>query len=226
VLCTFDGTDAYHINATGCQKVYVRPASQRLRLVTMSMFGFRPQSAGLSEVGLCPSFGPLEIGDSKVTASPCAWTAPSHSAAHDNGEATNAVQIPSSILCHGCVAPLSPSLTDGFRSGQRQHGQHTMISLQYVPPLWLEGRSESCQAGFLHVVHVTGQHPVQFANISSHVDRAIRQVAEAVCLEQLSYHEAWELSYFGANVLHPRTTLPAMKFRCAAAASSRDAHLP
>ncbi len=39
------------------------------------------------------------------------------------------------------------------------------------------------------------------------------QVAEAVCLEQLSYHEAWELSYFGANVLHPRTTLPAMKFR-------------
>lgn len=27
-----------------------------------------------------------------------------------------------------------------------------------------------------------------------------------------SYHEAWELSYFGANVLHPRTTLPAMKY--------------
>lgn len=37
------------------------------------------------------------------------------------------------------------------------------------------------------------------------------QVSEAVCLETLSYHEAWELSYFGANVLHPRTTLPAMK---------------
>jgi len=27
-----------------------------------------------------------------------------------------------------------------------------------------------------------------------------------------SYHEAWELSYFGANVLHPRTTLPAMRY--------------
>lgn len=39
-----------------------------------------------------------------------------------------------------------------------------------------------------------------------------RKVPEAVCLETLSYHEAWELSYFGANVLHPRTTLPAMKF--------------
>jgi aspartokinase/homoserine dehydrogenase 1 len=38
------------------------------------------------------------------------------------------------------------------------------------------------------------------------------QVPEAVCLEHLSYHEAWELSYFGANVLHPRTTLPAMKY--------------
>ncbi len=37
------------------------------------------------------------------------------------------------------------------------------------------------------------------------------QVSEAVCLDTLSYHEAWELSYFGANVLHPRTTLPAMK---------------
>lgn len=39
------------------------------------------------------------------------------------------------------------------------------------------------------------------------------QVSEAVCLDKLSYHEAWELSYFGANVLHPRTTLPAMKYR-------------
>lgn len=39
-----------------------------------------------------------------------------------------------------------------------------------------------------------------------------RKVPESVCLKQLSYHEAWELSYFGANVLHPRTTLPAMKY--------------
>ena len=39
-----------------------------------------------------------------------------------------------------------------------------------------------------------------------------RKVSEAVCLRHLSYHEAWELSYFGANVLHPRTTLPAMKY--------------
>ena len=39
-----------------------------------------------------------------------------------------------------------------------------------------------------------------------------RKVTEAVCLDSLSYNEAWELSYFGANVLHPRTTLPAMKY--------------
>ncbi|KAI3427052.1 hypothetical protein D9Q98_006993 [Chlorella vulgaris] len=39
-----------------------------------------------------------------------------------------------------------------------------------------------------------------------------RKVQDAVCLKQLSYHEAWELSYFGANVLHPRTTLPAMRY--------------
>ena len=39
-----------------------------------------------------------------------------------------------------------------------------------------------------------------------------RKVSEAVCLAELSYNEAWELSYFGANVLHPRTTLPAMKY--------------
>ncbi|CAK0785763.1 hypothetical protein CVIRNUC_008974 [Coccomyxa viridis] len=39
-----------------------------------------------------------------------------------------------------------------------------------------------------------------------------RKVGEAVCLESLSYHEAWELSYFGASVLHPRTTMPAMKY--------------
>ena len=38
------------------------------------------------------------------------------------------------------------------------------------------------------------------------------QVSEATCLSSLSYHEAWEMSYFGASVLHPRTTMPAMKY--------------
>ena len=37
-------------------------------------------------------------------------------------------------------------------------------------------------------------------------------MGEATCLDSLSYHEAWELSYFGASVLHPRTTMPARKF--------------
>ena len=56
------------------------------------------------------------------------------------------------------------------------------------------------------------------ANISIWTDvdgvysAAPRKVKEAVCLKQLSYNEAWELSYFGANVLHPRTTLPAMRY--------------
>lgn len=39
-----------------------------------------------------------------------------------------------------------------------------------------------------------------------------RKVNEAVVLESLSYEEAWEMSYFGANVLHPRTTQPAMQY--------------
>jgi len=39
-----------------------------------------------------------------------------------------------------------------------------------------------------------------------------RKVNEAVVLSTLSYQEAWEMSYFGANVLHPRTTLPVMKY--------------
>ena len=39
-----------------------------------------------------------------------------------------------------------------------------------------------------------------------------RRVKGAKCLSSLSYNEAWELAYFGANVLHPRTTLPAMKY--------------
>eukprot|EP00210_Caulerpa_lentillifera_P002135 g2049.t1 len=38
-----------------------------------------------------------------------------------------------------------------------------------------------------------------------------RKVKEAFCLKEMTYNEAWELSYFGANVLHPRTTLPALK---------------
>eukprot|EP00271_Cylindrocystis_brebissonii_P004896 TRINITY_DN16821_c0_g1_i1.p1 TRINITY_DN16821_c0_g1~~TRINITY_DN16821_c0_g1_i1.p1 ORF type:complete len:958 (-),score=174.47 TRINITY_DN16821_c0_g1_i1:780-3653(-) len=39
-----------------------------------------------------------------------------------------------------------------------------------------------------------------------------RKVPEAIVLEKLSYQEAWEMSYFGANVLHPRTTLPVMRY--------------
>lgn len=39
-----------------------------------------------------------------------------------------------------------------------------------------------------------------------------RKVGEAVILKQLSYQEAWEMSYFGANVLHPRTIIPVMKY--------------
>ncbi|GAA0171667.1 hypothetical protein LIER_25647 [Lithospermum erythrorhizon] len=38
-----------------------------------------------------------------------------------------------------------------------------------------------------------------------------RKVSEAVILQKLSYQEAWEMSYFGANVLHPRTILPVMR---------------
>ncbi|KMZ70542.1 Aspartate kinase, Homoserine dehydrogenase [Zostera marina] len=39
-----------------------------------------------------------------------------------------------------------------------------------------------------------------------------RKVSDAVILKLLSYHEAWEMSYFGANVLHPRTIIPVMKY--------------
>ncbi|KAK9271152.1 hypothetical protein L1049_026741 [Liquidambar formosana] len=39
-----------------------------------------------------------------------------------------------------------------------------------------------------------------------------RKVSEAVILRTLSYQEAWEMSYFGANVLHPRTIIPVMQY--------------
>ncbi|KAF7837050.1 bifunctional aspartokinase/homoserine dehydrogenase 1, chloroplastic-like [Senna tora] len=39
-----------------------------------------------------------------------------------------------------------------------------------------------------------------------------RKVSEAVILKTLSYQEAWEMSYFGANVLHPRTIIPVMQY--------------
>ncbi|KAI4329115.1 hypothetical protein L6164_021415 [Bauhinia variegata] len=39
-----------------------------------------------------------------------------------------------------------------------------------------------------------------------------RKVNEAVILKTLSYQEAWEMSYFGANVLHPRTIIPVMRY--------------
>ncbi|GMH17358.1 hypothetical protein Nepgr_019199 [Nepenthes gracilis] len=39
-----------------------------------------------------------------------------------------------------------------------------------------------------------------------------RKVSDAVILRTLSYQEAWEMSYFGANVLHPRTIIPVMRY--------------
>ncbi|KAH9292349.1 hypothetical protein KI387_042459, partial [Taxus chinensis] len=40
----------------------------------------------------------------------------------------------------------------------------------------------------------------------------VATVSEAVILKTLSYQEAWEMSYFGANVLHPRTIIPVMNY--------------
>ncbi|XP_004502255.1 bifunctional aspartokinase/homoserine dehydrogenase 2, chloroplastic-like isoform X1 [Cicer arietinum] len=39
-----------------------------------------------------------------------------------------------------------------------------------------------------------------------------RKVSDAVILKTLSYQEAWEMSYFGANVLHPRTIIPVIQY--------------
>ncbi|KHN24032.1 Bifunctional aspartokinase/homoserine dehydrogenase 2, chloroplastic, partial [Glycine soja] len=39
-----------------------------------------------------------------------------------------------------------------------------------------------------------------------------RKVGDAVILKTLSYQEAWEMSYFGANVLHPRTIIPVIRY--------------
>ncbi|XVF20433.1 hypothetical protein REPUB_Repub12eG0000300 [Reevesia pubescens] len=43
-------------------------------------------------------------------------------------------------------------------------------------------------------------------------DNFLLAVSEAVILRILSYQEAWEMSYFGANVLHPRTIIPVMQY--------------
>ncbi|RAL50348.1 hypothetical protein DM860_008022 [Cuscuta australis] len=40
-----------------------------------------------------------------------------------------------------------------------------------------------------------------------------RKVSDAVILKTLTYQEAWEMSYFGANVLHPRTIVPVMQYK-------------
>ena len=52
-----------------------------------------------------------------------------------------------------------------------------------------------------------------------------RKVKEAVCLDTLSYNEAWELSYFGANVLHPRKgvgVMASIPARCLADAQLQE----
>src|SRR5690606_6858036 len=38
-----------------------------------------------------------------------------------------------------------------------------------------------------------------------------RRVPEATVIDSLSYHEAMELAYFGAKVIHPQTMAPAVQ---------------
>ncbi|KAK1554630.1 hypothetical protein Q3G72_014931 [Acer saccharum] len=38
------------------------------------------------------------------------------------------------------------------------------------------------------------------------------EFSEAMILKTLSHQDAWEMSYFGANVLHPRTIIPVMRY--------------
>ncbi|KAJ0961778.1 hypothetical protein J5N97_029606 [Dioscorea zingiberensis] len=51
-----------------------------------------------------------------------------------------------------------------------------------------------------------------FYNFEKRWNADPKKVSEAVILRTLSYQEAWEMSYFGENVLHPRTIIPVMKY--------------
>ncbi|KAH1196303.1 Bifunctional aspartokinase/homoserine dehydrogenase 2, chloroplastic [Glycine max] len=44
------------------------------------------------------------------------------------------------------------------------------------------------------------------------LEKIYSAVGDAVILKTLSYQEAWEMSYFGANVLHPRTIIPVIRY--------------
>jgi len=58
---------------------------------------------------------------------------------------------------------------------------------------------------------VSADHITIWTDVDGVYSSDPRKVKGAVCLDNLSYYEAWELSYFGASVLHPQCTTPAMK---------------
>jgi aspartokinase/homoserine dehydrogenase 1 len=68
--------------------------------------------------------------------------------------------------------------------------------------------SASIFGAFLRARHIT-----IWTDVDGVLSADPRLVPEAVVLDELSYHEATELAYFGAKVVHPNTMAPAIRDR-------------
>ncbi|GBF98799.1 bifunctional aspartate kinase homoserine dehydrogenase [Raphidocelis subcapitata] len=100
----------------------------------------------------------------------------------------------------------------------KQHGRHKIVVATGFIAKNKEGQATTLRrngsdfsATIMGALFRSGQITI-WTDVDGVYSADPRKVPEAVCLPGLTYHEAWELSYFGANVLHPRTTLPAMKY--------------
>lgn len=98
----------------------------------------------------------------------------------------------------GNLAENFPIVVTGFIA-KRRDGRATTLR-----------RNGSDYSGTIMAALLNAQSITIWTDVDGVYSADPRKVSDAEPLKHLTYNEAWELSYFGANVLHPRSTLPAM----------------
>ena len=118
-----------------------------------------------------------------------------------NGPLGASVQWPESSAKAECIIPRDSSLTvviPGFIA-RDAHGLQTTL-----------GRNGSDFSAAIFAALLDAAEICIWTDVDGVLSADPRRVPDATVIDTLSYHEAMELAYFGAKVLHPQTMAPAV----------------
>jgi aspartokinase/homoserine dehydrogenase 1 len=100
-----------------------------------------------------------------------------------------------------------------FRGCRRDAGHHRFIAPHGDGLQTTLGRNGSDFSASIFGDLLDAEEIVIWTDVDGVLSADPRRVPDARVIDSLSYHEAMELAYFGAKVIHPQTMAPAVEKR-------------